>query len=68
MYDLHIYFGKPGPYGIYVKGIVNDPEIYEEIYRYSNNFLYYSKKEIIKMIKAKCRKALNVKYFHTKIL
>lgn len=68
MYDLHIYFGKSGSYGIYVKGIVNDPKDYTEIYRYSSNFLYYTKREIIKIIKSKCREALNVKKFHTKIL
>ena len=31
MYDLHIYFGKYGSYGVYVKGIVYDPKNYKEI-------------------------------------
>ena len=67
MYDLHIYFGKYGSYGVYVKGIVYDPKNYKEIYKYNHVFLYYPKKEIIKMIKFNCRNSLNVKRFHTKI-
>lgn len=67
MYNLHIYFGSPGPNGTYVKGIVLDPEDYTEKYRFGNIFYGYNKKDIIIIIKNKCKDALNVKKFHTKI-